>query len=100
MIDGTYDIKITNLAGRPTGTVELRSDGGKVFAEIAAPVIGRQHVKGRLEDEDSFSAQGSFWLLLFGKIRYKLRCKVDGDSLRIAIRSTRGNFNFTGHRVD
>ena len=99
MIDGTYDIKITNLAGRPTGSVELQTDGDEVLADISAPVIGKQHLKGRLDDEDSFSARGSFWLFPFGKIRYKLRCKVDGDSMRIVIRSTRGNFNFTGNRV-
>jgi hypothetical protein len=38
-------------------------------------------------------------LFLFGVIEYTLKCAVNGDDIDITILSSKGNFNFTGTRV-
>ena len=99
MIDGIYEISIdTPLANRP-GRAELHSNGDTVTGVIDAPVIGEQSIEGKLDSENSFTAEGSFPLFLFGVIEYTLKCAVNGDDIAITILSSKGNFNFTGTRV-
>ena len=99
MIDGIYEISIdTPLANRP-GRAELHSSGDTVTGVIDAPVIGEQSIEGKLDSENSFTAEGSFPLFLFGVIEYTLKCAVNGDDIDITILSSKGNFNFTGTRV-
>ena len=98
MIDGTYNIIFDSALGRKQGTAVLSTDGDKLIADIDAPIIKKQHVEGRVEG-DGFTAEGTFKLLLLGKITYTLRGKVDGDELRIDIDSSKGPFEVTGTRV-
>ena len=52
-----------------------------------------------MEGENAFNAEGTFMLFPFGRIRYDLHCEVDGDSLTVTIKSSKGSFNFKGKRV-
>lgn len=99
MIDGTYRIEIDTPLGRKPGTVALRADGDKALGDIDAPLIGKQSVEGKLEDENTFSAQGAFKLKLVGKVAYTLKGEVTGDTLRVFIESSKGNFELEGSRT-
>ena len=99
MIDGKYTIEIKNLLIPQRGKVKLRTEDDKVICDINAPVIGIQHTEGEMEGENAFNAEGTFMLFPFGRIRYDLHCEVDGDSLTVTIKSSKGNFNFKGKRV-
>ena len=98
MIDGTYNFDIDTPLGRKPGTLTMRTEGSAVFADIDAPVIGKQHVEGQAEG-DSFTAEGTFKLLLVGKVTYSLRGKVVNDDLSIEINSSKGDLILTGTRV-
>ena len=98
MIDGTYAIEVNTPLGRKPGTVTIRTQGTTAYADIDAPLIGKQQVVGRV-DGDSFSAQGTFKLRLVGKVRYSLTGSVVDDEIRIAIESSKGSFNLVGVRV-
>ncbi len=100
MIDGTYRIEIDSPVGRKPGTVVLRADGDKAIGRIDAPVIGKQCVEGQLEGENAFTASGKFKLFLVGAIDYSLRGEVDGDVVRISIKSSKGDFEIAGNRVN
>ena len=98
MIDGTYKIKVDVPFGRKDGTVVLRTEGDAVYAEIDAPIVGKQSVEGRAEG-DTFVAQGSGKIKLVGKIDYSLKGEVSGDDLRIDIDSSKGEFKLEGKRA-
>ena len=98
MVDGNYAIYVDTLLGRRPGSVTLRTEGAKTFADINAPVIGKQFIEVRVED-NTFTAEGTFWLMLMGMIRYYLRGEVEGDNLHILIQSTKGKFDIRGKRV-
>ena len=98
MIDGTYKIKVDVPFGRKDGTVVLRTEGDAVYAEIDAPIVGKQSVEGRAEG-DTFTAQGSGKIKLVGKIDYSLKGEVSGDDLRIDIDSSKGEFKLEGKRA-
>ena len=97
MIDGTYGIEVDSPVGRKRGSVAIRTKGDVAIADINAPVIGKQRVEGRVSG-DSFTAGGTFKLLLVGKVDYSLRGAVEGDNLRISIDSSKGAFEVTGKR--
>ena len=99
MIDGTYEFEIDTPLGSKPGTAEISEDGGKVTGKIDAPVIGKQSIDGTLEGENAFIAQGKLKVLLMGKIDYTLHGVVDGDSLRIAATTSKGDFELVGTRV-
>lgn len=99
MIDGTYRIQANTPFGSKVGTVRLRADNDLCHADIDAPIIGRQYVEGRLEDENSFAAEGMFRLGFMGSLRYSMRGVVVDDTLNMTIRSNRGDFVLTGRRM-
>ena len=98
MIDGTYNVEVDSPLGRKQGKVALRVEGDKVLADIDAPVIGKKKVEGTREGESGFSAQGSFKVLLAGKVEYTLRGQVEGDELRATVDTNKGAFELTGSR--
>lgn len=99
MIDGTYNVEIINSPlGNKRGTVVLRVEGDKLIADIDAPIIKKQHIEGHAEG-DSFTAEGTFKLLLVGKVSYSLRGEVSDDELRATIDSSKGAFELAGVRV-
>ena len=97
MIDGTYTITFDVPFGRKTGTVTLRTEGDTVFADIDAPIVGKQSMQGHV-DGDTFSAQGTGKIKFAGKIDYDLQGKVSGDDLHIEIHSNKGDFTLEGTR--
>ena len=99
MIDGTYEATIDTILGSQTGAVSLRSEGAKMLADLDAPVIGRQLIRGQLESENVFNAEGVFGLGFFGMLSYALRGEVEGDRLRIVLASGRGEYVIDGNRV-
>ena len=98
MIDGTYRIKIDVLFGRKFGTVVLRTEGDVMFADIDAPVVGKQHLEGHVEG-NAFSAKGSGRILLLGKVDFVLNGEVSGDDIRIDINTNKGDLKLEGVRV-
>ena len=98
MIDGTYRFEVDVPFGRKNGTVTLRTEGDAVFADIDAPVIGKQHVEGHAEG-DKFKARGSGKFKFVGKVDYTLEGEVVGDKLHIRAESSKGAFEFEGVRV-
>lgn len=97
MIDGAYKLKI-DVPLSNGGSVVLRTEGDATYADIDAPVIGKQHVKGRCEG-NTFTAEGSKSVFLVGRIDYTLRAEVSGDNMRVYIQSNKGDFTFDGVRV-
>ena len=98
MIDGTYKIKVNVLFGPKNGTVVLRTEGDATYADINAPVVGRQTVKGHVEG-NTFKAKGSGRILLLGKVDYDLKAEVSGDDQHIDIESSKGAITLEGKRV-
>ena len=70
-----------------------------MLADLDAPVIGRQLIRGQLESENVFNAEGVFGLGFFGMLSYVLRGEVEGDRLRIVLASGRGEYVIDGNRV-
>ena len=99
MVDGNYAIYVDTLLGRQPGSVTLRTEGAKTYADINAPVIGKQFIEVKVGDDNTFEAEGTFWLMLMGMIRYYLRGEVEGDDLHILIQSTKGKFDTNGKRA-
>lgn len=97
MLDGKYTIMIDTPLGKKAGNVVLRTEGDKVYSHIDAPVIGKQEAEATA-DGDTFTAEGTFKLLLVGKIEYSLRGEVEGDNLHIALETSKGNFDIEGTR--
>ena len=98
MIDGTYNIYIDALLGQGRGKVTITTEGDTAIANISAPVIGRQRVRGKVQD-DTFTAKGSRIVFPLGKLDFKIRCQVIGDDVQVDIKSNRGNFKFKGARA-
>lgn len=98
MIDGTYRIEFDTPLGRKEGTVVLRTDGDVVFADIDAPLLGKQHGEGHV-DGDTFTAEGSGKIKLVGKVNYALKGEVEGPDLHVDIQSSKGDFKLEGTRI-
>lgn len=98
MIDGTYNIRVDVPFGRKDGTIVLRTEGDAVFADIDAPLVGKQHIEGSVEG-DTFAAQGSTKIKLVGTVDYTLKGEVSGDDLCINIDSSKGEIKLEGHRA-
>jgi len=98
MIDGTYKIKVDVPFGRKEGTVVLRTEGDVLYADIDAPLIGKQSVQGHVEG-DTFTAQGSGKFKFVGQIDYTLKGEVSGDNLHINAQSSKGEIALNGVRV-
>lgn len=98
MIDGTYKIQVDVPFGRKDGTIVLRTQGDTVFADIDAPIVGKQHVEGRAQG-DTFTAEGSGKIKLVGKVDFTLKGMVSGDDLHIDIDSNKGEFKLDGVRA-
>ncbi len=98
MIDGTYKIKVDVPFGRKEGTVVLRTEGDVLYADIDAPLIGKQCVQGHAEG-DTFTAQGSGKIKLIGQVDYTLKGEVSGDNLHIDVQSNKGELELNGTRV-
>ena len=98
MVDGTYNIYIDALLGHGRGKVTIRSEGDTAIANISAPVIGRQRVRGKVQD-DTFTAKGSRIIFPLGRLEFTITCQVLGDDVKVDIKSNRGNFKFKGARA-
>jgi hypothetical protein len=99
MIDGTYKVSIKVPFGRAKeGTIVLRTEGDVAYAQIDAPIVGKQQVQGHVEG-DTFTAEGSGRIQLVGKVDYTLDGKVTGDDLHIDIHSNKGEFQLDGVRA-
>ena len=98
MVDGTYKIKVDVLFGPKEGTVVLHTQDGVLTADIDAPVVGKQHVKGKVEG-DTFTAKGSGKVFLLGKIDFDISGEVSGDDLHLDIHSSKGDIKLDGIRV-
>jgi len=98
MIDGNYNIAVSLPGGNKPGSVELRTEGNVVYANIDAPVVGRQTLEGKV-DGNTFTAEGSFRMFLLGKVKYVLNGEVSGDDLTISIESNKGELSLTGVRA-
>lgn len=98
MIDGTYKIQMDVPFGRKDGTITLRTEGDVAFADVDAPVIGKQQLEGSCEG-NTFTAQGSGKIKLVGKIDYTIKGEVAGDDIHISIESNKGEFKIDGVRV-
>ena len=98
MIDGTYNIKIDVPFGRKEGTIALHTENGVLFADIDAPVVGKQHMEAQAEG-DTFTAQGSGKIKFLGQVEYTLKGVVSGDNLHVDIQSNKGELKLDGIRV-
>ena len=98
MIDGTYRFEIDVPFGRKEGTIVLRTEGNTAFADIDAPVIGKNHMEGQV-DGDTFTAQGSGKIKFMGNVEFTAVGTVSGDNLHVDIKSTKGDFALEGVRV-
>lgn len=98
MIDGKYKIKVDVLFGPNRGTVVLRTKDDVTIADINAPVVGRQRVKGHTEG-DTFTAKGTGFIMLLGRVKYDLKAVASGDDLHIDIKSNKGTIKLEGKRV-
>ena len=98
MIDGTYKIEFDVPFGRKDGTLVLRTEGDTVYADIDAPIVGKNSLEGKVEG-DTFTAEGSGKIKLVGKINYTLQGEVVEDSLHVSIQSNKGNFELDGVRA-
>ena len=98
MIDGTYAFEANTPLGNKKGTLEVHVEGERVIGILNAPIVGKKRFEGRA-DGDTFTAEGTIKLMLLGKIDYSVRGQGEGDKLRIAIESSKGNFNLTGTRI-
>ena len=98
MIDGKYAIKVDTPLGKRPGTVILKTQGNVFYADINAPVVGKQKTEGTVMG-NSFATEGTFKLKLLGKVTYKLYGEVDGDNLHILIDSDKGQIKLDGVRA-
>ena len=98
MVDGTYKLKVDVLIGRRYGKIVLRTEDDVLYADINAPIIGRQKVKGTV-DGDSFVVKGSGMVFPLGMLRYTLTGEVDGDNITVKCRTNKGNLTLKGQRV-
>ena len=98
MIDGTYSFEVEVPFGRKTGSVTLRTEGDVAYADIDAPIIGKQHMEGQVEG-DTFTAQGSKKIKLVGTIDYTLKGELIGDILHITLHTSKGDYELDGVRV-
>lgn len=98
MIDGTYKIEFDVPFGKKSGTLALRTEGDTVFADIDAPIVGKNSLQGKVEG-DTFTAEGAGKIKLVGKINYTLQGEVVQDTLHIDIHSNKGDFTLEGTRV-
>ena len=98
MIDGKYTIKVDTPLGKRPGTVILKTQGDVFYADIDAPVVGKQKTEGTVKG-NTFATEGTFKLKLFGKVSYKLYGKVDGNKLEIVIDSSKGQIKLDGVRA-
>jgi len=98
MIDGTYKIMVDSPLGRKEGTIVLKAEGDVLYADVDAPVVGKQKMQGRV-DGDTFTAQGSTKILFVGKINFTLNGEVSGDDLHVDIQSNKGDFKLEGVRL-
>ena len=98
MLDGTYRIKVDTPLGSKNGTVILRTEGNTVFANVDAPIVGKQTARGHA-DGDTFTGQGSMKIMLVGAVNYTLSGNVSGNDLVVRIQSNKGTFTLRGTRV-
>lgn len=98
MIDGTYNFEVDVPFGRKTGSVTLCTEGDIAYADIDAPIIGKQHMEGQV-DGDTFSAQGSKKIKLLGTIDYTLKGELIEDTLHITLHTSKGDYELEGVRV-
>ena len=98
MIDGKYKFEVGVPFGRKEGTIVLRTEGDAAFADIDAPVIGKNHMEGQV-DGDTFTAQGSGKIKFMGNVEFTAVGTVSGDNLHVDIKSTKGDFALDGVRV-
>ena len=98
MIDGKYRFEVDVPFGRKEGTIVLRTEGDAAFADIDAPVIGKNHMEGQV-DGDTFTAQGSGKIKFKGNVEFTAVGTVSGDNLHVDIKSTKGDFVIEGVRV-
>ena len=98
MIDGKYSFEVDVPFGRKEGTIVLRTEGDAAFADIDAPVIGKNHMEGQV-DGDTFTAQGSSKIKFMGNVEFTAVGTVSGDNLHVDIKSNKGDFALDGVRV-
>ena len=98
MIDGKYRFEVDVPFGRKKGTIVLRTEGDAAFADIDAPVIGKNHMEGQV-DGDTFTAQGSSKIKFMGNVEFTAVGTVSGDNLHVDIKSNKGDFVIEGVRV-
>ena len=98
MIDGSYRTEIETPMGRKQITVVLRTRGDEVFADVDAPIIGKQHISGSVEG-DSFTLAGKVKALLIGKVSYTAEGRVQGDDLRVVVHTSKGDLDLVGTRM-
>ena len=98
MIDGKYSFGVDVPFGRKEGTIVLRTEGDAAFADIDAPVIGKNHMGGQV-DGDTFTAQGSSKIKFMGNVEFTAVGTVSGDNLHVDIKSNKGDFVIEGVRV-
>lgn len=98
MIDGKYKFEVGVPFGRKEGTIVLRTEGDAVFADIDAPVIGKNRMEGQV-DGDTFTAQGSGKIKFMGNVEFTAVGTVSGDNLHVDIKSNKGDFVIDGVRV-
>ena len=98
MVDGTYTAQIDAPLGKKEGKITIRTQGDVAFADIDAPVIGKQHLEGRADGDTCFF-QGSEKVFLVGQIDYTMQGTVSGDSLHVDVQSNKGDFALEGTRV-
>lgn len=98
MLDGTYKISVDTPMGTKQGKITLKANGSQVSADIDAPVIGKQHVKGQA-DGDTFKAHGVIKMLLLGKHEYDVAGEVKDGLLTATISTKSGTFAVEGTRI-
>ena len=98
MIDGKYSFEVDVPFGRKEGTIVLRTEGDAAFADIDAPVIGKNHMEGQV-DGDTFTAHGSSKIMFIGNVEFTVVGTVSGDNLHVDIKSNKGDFVIEGVRV-
>lgn len=98
MLDGTYVVEVNTPLGRKTGKITLTTQDERVFVDVDAPVLGKKRLEGHAQG-DSFIVEGTWKLLVFGKIEYTVEGKLYGDDLALSVKTSKGSTEAVGIRI-
>jgi len=99
MFDGTYAVEIDTSLGRKLGTLTFTPEGERLHIDVDAPVLGKKRAEGRLLSESSFIAEGTWKILVIGKVDFTIEGRLYGDDLALDVKTNEGNAQGVGIRL-